>query len=185
MKKSQLRKKRGFKNKSGFKKKQSTLKSKKEWKKRQKQQRNKYKAKNRKRPETEYQKEVKKLDRIVSMLVRISHADDNGYCDCYTCGYTGFWKKDGIQCGHFYSRSRMGTRFDLRNVRPQCNKCNTHLSGNMSVYAKKLKKELNEDSWEGLRVRANEVRKYSVGELKALRKKLTKRLKNIRNSKTL
>lgn len=55
---------------------------------------------------------------------------------CYTCGA----HSDAIHTGHFISSSvcSVSLRYDLRNLRPQCFRCNIHLSGNWLAYEKRL-----------------------------------------------
>lgn len=57
---------------------------------------------------------------------------------CYTCGNVkDWWRQDA---GHFIDKSICGDelRFDLRNVKCQCDSCNRFHSGNKAVYAQKL-----------------------------------------------
>lgn len=55
---------------------------------------------------------------------------------CYTCGT----HSDAPHTGHFISSSICSAelRYDLRNLRPQCYRCNIHLSGNWLSYEKRL-----------------------------------------------
>ena len=53
---------------------------------------------------------VKKLDVVFSQYIRLSNADNNGYCNCVTCNKTFFWKE--IQAGHFMSRKHYSIRWD-------------------------------------------------------------------------
>lgn len=58
---------------------------------------------------------------------------------CYTCdkrGLTG----SSWQTGHFIPSSICGAylRYDLRNLRPQCYRCNIDLSGNGAVFYRRL-----------------------------------------------
>lgn len=89
----------------------------------------------------------KKLDRIFSEFVRRSHADENGYVRCYTCEWIGHWKE--CDAGHYVSRTHKGTRWDERNVKPQCKKCNsTHewgRKGNLDEYALHLIKDYGQE----------------------------------------
>lgn len=49
---------------------------------------------------------------------------------CYTCGQTNL-EKGNLQVGHFIPRSTCGAflKYDLRNLRPQCARCNVFLGG--------------------------------------------------------
>lgn len=54
---------------------------------------------------------------------------------CYTCKKTGL-EGSGWHTGHFLASSICGIflRYDLRNLRPQCYRCNIDLSGNGAVF---------------------------------------------------
>jgi len=56
-------------------------------------------------------------------LVRVSAADDNGYCKCVSCGQYEHWKDmDG---GHFIPKGNSSFwALKKMNVHPQCKKCN-------------------------------------------------------------
>lgn len=58
---------------------------------------------------------------------------------CFTCGKTPL-AGSGWQTGHFIPRSICGLtlRYELRNLRPQCYRCNIDLSGNGAVFYRKL-----------------------------------------------
>ena len=90
----------------------------------------------------------KKLWEECKRITRARH----GY-DCYTCGQ----RSDHPHTGHFIPSSICSAemRYDLMNLRPQCFRCNIHLSGNWVAYEKHLKadgidvevlKQRNEDT---------------------------------------
>jgi hypothetical protein len=56
-------------------------------------------------------------------LVRLKHADDNGYCTCVTCGKVDHWKSmDG---GHFIPKGNSSYwALVEENIHPQCKGCN-------------------------------------------------------------
>lgn len=58
---------------------------------------------------------------------------------CYTCGKTGL-AGGSWQTGHFIARSIGGLllKYELKNLRPQCYRCNVDLSGNGAVFYRKL-----------------------------------------------
>ena len=88
---------------------------------------------------------VKKLDVVFSQYVRLSNADSRGFCTCVTCGKQGHWKTGGIQAGHFISRKHYSTRWDERNVKPQCVACNVYRSGEQYKYSLYLGNNLSEE----------------------------------------
>lgn len=58
---------------------------------------------------------------------------------CYTCGKSGL-SGSGWQTGHFIPSAVCGAnlRYDLRNLRPQCFRCNIDLSGNGAIFYRKM-----------------------------------------------
>ncbi len=84
---------------------------------------------------------VKELDEIVSKYVRLSAADKDGICQCYTCPTKEHYSR--VDAGHFVGRSCMWLRWDTgRNIRVQCQKCNRMEYGKALVFAVNLDKEL-------------------------------------------
>ncbi len=57
-----------------------------------------------------------------SISIRVSSADKDGRCLCYTCGKKYHWKE--LQAGHFTAGRSNSILFDGRQVRPQCYICN-------------------------------------------------------------
>lgn len=104
---------------------------------------------------------IKKLDTVFSQYVRLSNADDRGYCTCITCGKKGHWKTGGIQAGHFISRKNYSTRWDLDNVKPQCVACNVYRAGEQYKYSlylgEKLSKKLDDKSREITKFTSKEI----------------------------
>lgn len=90
----------------------------------------------------------KKLDAEVSFYVRMAFSDDGGYAQCYTCG--AYHSVKDLDCGHYISRTNRGTRWDLRNLRPQCTECNCFNEGRHEVFRKNLVRDLGEDAVEDL-----------------------------------
>jgi hypothetical protein len=74
-----------------------------------------------------------KLDAIVSKCVRLGSADENGMVYCVTCSMQFFWKE--IHCGHFQKRGNTSTRYDIRNLAPQCETCNCFNDGENEKFA--------------------------------------------------
>lgn len=64
----------------------------------------------------------------VQKLARIQAADDNGFCECVTCGVVKHYKE--MHGGHFIAKGA-SSRWALEeeNIHPQCPACN--LSGNV------------------------------------------------------
>lgn len=70
---------------------------------------------------------------LLQRLVRMKYADDNGMCECVTCGKVGHYKDmDG---GHFVSRRWTATLLVEENIHPQCKGCNNFRNGAPDDYA--------------------------------------------------
>ena len=69
-----------------------------------------------------------KLDGVFSELVRWSNP-----AHCVTCGASHHRKK--LQAGHFVSRVHLATRWDERNVHPQCMACNVWKRGSPAEFS--------------------------------------------------
>jgi hypothetical protein len=101
----------------------------------------------RKLPEMTRGELEKLLDEEVSLHVRGTPAVKNGgYVHCYTCGTLHHYKK--LDAGHYVGRAHRGTRWDLRNIRPQCTKCNSYEEGRHWQFRRHLVVELGAEEVE-------------------------------------
>ena len=85
-----------------------------------------------------------KIDKVFHEYIRRRDADNNtGYCNCITCKKPiHFTESDG---GHFISRGRLATRYDERNVKAQCRKCNRFDFGRQYEFSLALGEQLSEE----------------------------------------
>ena len=116
---------------------------------------------------------VKKLDTVFSQYIRLSNADNNGYCNCVTCNKAFHWKQ--IQAGHFMSRKHYSIRWDERNVLPQCLACNVYRAGEQYKYSLFLGSELANE----LYLQSKEIVKFTNSELEDMINDYSERLKKI------
>ena len=116
---------------------------------------------------------VKKLDTVFSQWVRLSNADNNKNCICVTCNKTFFWKE--IQAGHFISRKHYSTRWDERNVKPQCAGCNVFRYGEQYKYSLFLGSVVAND----LYLKSKEIVKFTNYELEDMTKDYSDKLKKL------
>jgi hypothetical protein len=119
------------------------------------------------------------LDIIFSQLIRLSHADEHGMVQCFTCDIIRHWKQ--MQCGHFVSRAQMPTRFSVKNCRPQCKDCNEHKDGNLIVFSERLEAE-EPGIVAILEEQSRGIQDYSRDELKALIADTTRKVKLLMNN---
>lgn len=82
-----------------------------------------------------------KLWELCKQLTRLTYGNS-----CYTCGKSGL-EGSSWQTGHFIPSSICGgyLRYDLRNLRPQCYRCNIDLSGNGSIFYRNLVRDKGQD----------------------------------------
>lgn len=97
----------------------------------------------------------KELDAIFSKYIRLTHADSNGNCTCYTCGKVLHWKQ--IQNGHFISRQYLATRWHEDNCRPQDVGCNIYGNGKPLDFEERLKTELGDMYVENMKAMRHEI----------------------------
>ena len=116
---------------------------------------------------------VKKLDTVFSPYIRLSNADNAGYCTCVTCNKKFYWKE--IQAGHFMSRKHYSIRWDERNVKPQCVACNVYRAGEQYKYSLYLGNNLSKTLLEESR----ELRKFTNIELEEMIADYAERVKKL------
>lgn len=75
-----------------------------------------------------------KLEIICKILIRKIYGNV-----CYTCGADKLLGRNW-HTGHLIPRSTCGTflKWDLRNLRPQCTRCNIWLGGNGAIFYKRM-----------------------------------------------
>jgi len=75
-----------------------------------------------KRKKSTVAQEVEKSAKLLQRLVRLKASDDNGYCQCVTCGKVDHYKN--MQGGHFIPRGRTIFKLYEPNIQVQCPSCN-------------------------------------------------------------
>ena len=117
---------------------------------------------------SERMKAVDALDSIFSKYIRLRDSDKNGYCKCVTCPKTGFWTKDGMQAGHFQTRTKYSTRWDEKNVHAQCAGCNMVNGGQQYVHGIEIDKRYGEGTADNIVRLSNNTKKFSTFELREM-----------------
>lgn len=101
------------------------------------------------------------------------------YEPCISCGKTLVQKYDA---GHYFNAGgHPALRFDEDNVHGQCVRCNRDLHGNLIEYRDGLMQRIGIDLLTALESRKNEVRKYTITEVKELIKEYRLKIKQIQN----
>ena len=118
---------------------------------------------------------------ILQRIVRMNAADENGYCQCVTCGKVGHWKEmDG---GHYISRTYTAHKLLEENIHPQCKGCNRFAHKIHDDYARYMRETYGAEFVDWLSDTKRQTKKYSrpeiedlIAELKAREKELKKNL---------
>jgi len=76
-------------------------------------------------------------------LVRLANADDDGWCQCVTCGEVRQWNE--LDAGHYVTRFNKATILDERNCWPQCKNCNQWHGGSPALYRVFLVQKFGEE----------------------------------------
>ena len=109
---------------------------------------------------------VDKLDKVFSKYIRLRDAMPGGTFRCISCGrIKPIGKAD---CGHYFSRRHMSTRFDEDNCHAECSQCNRFDAEHLHGYRENLAKKIGEQRFLLLEVKAHETRKWSHFELEQL-----------------
>lgn len=107
-----------------------------------------------------------KVDSAFSEVVRLTAADEQGYCICITCQDKQHWRS--MECGHYMKRRHMSTRYDLENCGPQCTTCNCVMDGREEDHAKYIDLTYGEGTADKLKRKAEVERKFMPYELEEM-----------------
>lgn len=95
------------------------------------------------------------LDSIVSKVIRLESSDTNGMVQCVTCKRYFNWQI--IQCGHFQRRGNLSTRYEQKNLGPQCEECNCYNDGENELFALFIDEFHGEGTAEKIRHQARQM----------------------------
>ncbi len=115
-----------------------------------------------------------KIDKVFHEYIRRRDADEFGYCNCISCKKNIHFSES--DAGHFISRKYLITRYDERNVRAQCRKCNRFEYGRQFEYSIALGQNLSQE----LLQISKSVIKYSDADWAEIHKKFTIKLNKIK-----
>lgn len=106
----------------------------------------------------------KKLDKVFSVYIRLRDVMPNGYFRCISCGQIKRYEQG--DCGHYYSRTRMGTRWEPDNCHMECRMCNRVSSDHLIGYRRNLIAKIGPDRVNRLEVLAYTPKHWLDFELK-------------------
>lgn len=122
-----------------------------------------------------------KLDKVFSEYVRRRFAGQSGLVACVSCSRVKRWQEQ--QAGHFVSRVRLATRWDLENTNPQCSACNVLLRGNAVWYARWLENRYGPSIFTTLDERSRQTVKFTRADLQSMIDDFNAKLKELPCSK--
>jgi len=129
-------------------------------------------------------KYMKTADGVFSRYIRMKDADQYGRCKCVTCGKMSVWN-DKMDAGHFISRKDWPTRFDTRNVHPQCSYCNRYCEGKIPEYYQYMEDRYGREVIDDLIAKARLVKQYTLEDLKGWVKEWRAEIRKFRTVKSL
>lgn len=126
------------------------------------------KTKKPKRAKSDRQKLIAKADQWFSRRIRLEDADSHGMGRCIDCGAVVHIKKS--DCGHFWSRRHLATRWDTDNCHLQKKKCNLEMGRpeTNDGYRKNLIKKIGQANFDKLEMRKNNTWKPSEFDLQTI-----------------
>lgn len=138
-----------------------------------------------KRKKSDRKKHIQNADNWFSRRVRLEASDSKGMGRCFDCGTPVEVKY--ADCGHFFSRSHLATRWDLDNARLQKKKCNLEM-GRPDInhnYRTKLIKELGPERFEKLHLRHFNISKMQNFEIELIANEHKGEVKKLLKDKNL
>lgn len=96
---------------------------------------------------------IRKLDTVFSLYIRLRDAMPNGYVRCISCGRIKPF--EDVDCGHFFSRTHMATRFDEDNCNAECRFCNRMSADHIISYQKNLVNKIGQQRYDRLNIKAH------------------------------
>jgi len=122
----------------------------------------------------------KRLWGLVSKFVRMDASDVNGFCKCVTCHTVKHYKE--MQAGHFIPQAQgNAVKWDLRNIHPQCYRCNINLGGNGAEYYPYMVDQYGIDTVDELRRLSHTTVKFTVNDLLEMENDFKLKLENIQD----
>lgn len=126
---------------------------------------------------------IKRLDKVFSLYIRLRDCMPNGFGRCISCGKIKPYRE--LDCGHFFGRSNMATRFDEDNCSAECQGCNRASSDHLIYYQENLIRKIGVARFSTLRERAHSIKKWDDEELKRMILHYTNEVKRLSQEKDI
>lgn len=120
---------------------------------------------------------TKKLDRVFSAYIRLRDVMANGCFRCISCGRIKRFEEG--DCGHYYSRTHMATRWEPDNCHMECRGCNRASADHLISYRKNLLEKIGLDRIDQLGMMAHSQKQWADFELQEKIDYFTKEVKRL------
>lgn len=126
---------------------------------------------------------VKKLDRVFSLYIRLRDSMPNGYTRCISCGKIKSF--EDMDCGHFYSRTHMATRYDEDNCNAECKFCNRFSADHLIAYQTNLIRKIGISRFDKLGLKAKSTCHWLDSELEERIKYYSQKVNELSREKAI
>ena len=124
---------------------------------------------------------VKRLDKVFALYIRLRDCMPSGMGQCISCGKIKPYRE--LDCGHFFGRSNMATRFDEDNCNSECKACNRFSADHLIAYQTNLIRKIGISRFEKLGIQAKSTRHWLDSELEDRIKYYTKKVNELSQEK--
>lgn len=125
---------------------------------------------------------IERLDKIFSLYIRLRDSRAFGFkaFKCISCGQVKPFRM--ADCGHYFSRRHMSTRYDEDNCNSECSRCNRYDAEHLEGYRENLIKKIGQQRFDLLKVKSQQtckLGKFEIDELYKYYKQETEKLLKI------
>lgn len=100
-----------------------------------------------------------KLDKEFSLFIRLRDCMPNGFFRCISCGQIKPFEQ--ADCGHYFSRTHLSTRFDENNCHAECRHCNRFKADHLEGYRENLIEKIGQQKFILLKAQASRTTKIT------------------------
>ena len=126
---------------------------------------------------------VAAADKAFSAYIRLRDAMPSGYFRCISCGQIKPFAS--ADCGHFWSRRHMATRFCEDNAHAECSACNRFVADHLATYQVNLIRKIGQTRFDLLAVKKESVCHYTEAELREIAKFYKEQAKKLSSLKQI
>lgn len=122
-----------------------------------------------------------KLDKVFSLYIRLrdSREYDFKYFRCISCGKLKPFEQ--ADCGHYFSRTHMSTRYSEQNCNAECSYCNRFVSDHLVGYRQNLIRKIGVEMYDILCWQHTQTKKWTDYELQHLIDYYQDKIKEMKN----